>query len=84
MSITLAVSGGSASGQIVQRQCGSFPVSLTVSSAGQIGGSMTTTDGSPQTCSTTTFNVSGKLVSGTIELELRGPGASGRGSLRKG
>jgi len=84
MSVTLAVSGGSASGQISDRLCGGSPLNVTLSPSGQISGSVRTLDGAPQACTTEAYGVSGKLSGGAIELELSRPGAKGKASLKKG
>jgi peptidoglycan hydrolase-like protein with peptidoglycan-binding domain len=84
VSITLTVSGGSASGQTSDRACGALPFTLAVSPAGQISGSARALDSAVQACVFETFSVSGKVNGGVIELELSRPGTRGRGTLKKG
>ena len=83
VSVTLTVSGGSASGQISDRACGNFPLNLAVSSSGQLSGSARALDSTTQACMIETFSVSGKVSGGAIELELSRPGARGRATLKK-
>ena len=84
LSVTLAVSGGSASGQVSDRLCGAWPLNVTLSPSGQISGSVRTLDGAPQACTTEVYDVSGKLSGGAIELEVSRPAAKGKASLKKG
>ncbi len=69
-------------GAAIYQHCGVVPISLTVSSAGEIGGTVRLPD--TMTCASANATASGCVTSQGILLELRGPGISIRGTLTKG
>jgi serine/threonine protein kinase len=80
----LQISGGRATGEIIHRSCGTVPVSLTVSPAGLLSGSVMAADG-PQNCSNISYSVNGK-ANGTdiIELVMEAPSVRASASLKRG
>lgn len=81
ISVTLQLAGPSLSGQATYQRCGAVPVSLTVSSSGEIGGAVRLPD--VQTCVPIGGTAIGRVTSRGIQLELRGPGVVARGTLTK-
>ena len=82
--VTLTIAGGRATGQAVNQICGAFPMSLTVSPAGLVSGSVRIVEaGPPDYCATTDASVSGRVTGDRLEFEVRGAGATARGSLTK-
>jgi serine/threonine protein kinase len=81
-SLTLRLVGTTLSGRAIYQHCGVVPISLTVSSAGEIGGIVRLPD--TMTCASVDATASGRVTSQGIQLELRGPGTSIRGTLTKG
>ncbi|MPZ31517.1 MAG: protein kinase [Rhodospirillales bacterium] len=81
LSVTLSLVGTSLSGQAIYQRCGTIPVSLTVTSSGEIGGAVRLPD--MWTCAPVDGTASGRVSSQGIQLELRGPGMAARGMLTR-
>lgn len=81
LSVTLSLVGTSLSGQAVYQRCGPIPVSLTVTSSGEIGGAVRLPD--MWTCAPVDGTASGRVNSQGIRLELYGPGMAARGMLTR-
>ncbi len=80
----LQISGGRATGEIIHRSCGTVPVNLTVSPAGQLSGSVVAVDG-PGNCSNISYSVNGKVTgTDTIELAMEAPSVRASASLKRG
>lgn len=80
----LQISGGRATGEIIHRSCGTVPVNLTVSPAGQLSGSVMAADG-PGGCSNISYSVNGKVTgTDTIELAMDAPGVRASANLKRG
>ena len=81
LSVTLSLTGTSLSGQAIYQRCGAVPVSLKVSSSGEISGVVRLPD--VQTCALVDGTASGRVTSQGIQIELRGPGIASRGTLTR-
>ncbi len=64
--------GTTLSGQAIFQHCGAVPLSLTVSSSGEIAGAVPLPD--VQTCAPINGAASGRVTSQGMQIELRGPG----------
>jgi serine/threonine protein kinase len=79
--ITLQLAGTVLSGQIVYQRCAAVPVTLTVSSSGEISGNVRLPD--VMACALTNASASGRVTAQGLQIELRGPGVVARGTMAR-
>jgi hypothetical protein len=82
MTATLRRAGTSLAGQIADPRCGPSPVSLNISSSGEISGTIRLLD--TMACSPVNVVAGGKVSDSGIQLELHGVGTIARGTLVEG
>jgi hypothetical protein len=81
--VTMTIAGDRATGEAVNKTCGSFPISLSVSPSGDISGPFQITEQGQQVCARLTSQATGRVSNGKVEFEVRSAGVSARGSLTK-
>jgi hypothetical protein len=79
MDVDLRLAGRQLVGRIVHPACGSLPASLAVDAAGTISGSLRLPEAAG--CTTNAASASGRLIGGTLTLDLRGADVRFRGTL---
>lgn len=77
-SVSLRIAGDSGNGSLNNPVCGTSPISVRVSPAGDISGEATTFDAA---CQRLPLTVKGKVGSGRLQIQLAGVGISGGASL---
>ncbi|WP_147145652.1 serine/threonine-protein kinase [Reyranella soli] len=81
VSVTLRLVGTALSGQAIYQHCGAVPLSLIVSSSGEISGAVRLPD--VQTCAPIDGSASGRVTGQGMQIELRGPGLAASGALTR-
>ena len=80
--VTLTIAGGRGIGQAVNRMCGAFPMSLTVSPTGQISGPFRISEAGTR-CSPVDASIVGQISGDRLEFDVRGAGVAARAALTK-
>ena len=81
--VTMTIAGGRATGEAVNRICGSFPIALSVSPSGDISGPFQIAEPGSNNCGRLPGQVTGRVGNGKVEFEVRAAGVVARGSLTK-
>ncbi len=81
--MNLKIDGGTASGQIVHRLCGAYPVILTASTPGNFKGRAQAHDGGIG-CQATPYEITATLSGDALKIDMNGIGGRAVGTLNKG
>jgi hypothetical protein len=80
-SMSVRVTGATATGTLVNQRCGSGAINLRLTPAGDVSGEATAFD---STCGRNVLSVRGRASGAQLQLNLSGPGLSGSVNLRPG